>query len=208
MAYTRPNNEHKKKADYSIQLTDVNRHISVNRTYKNYIGGKQSRPDGGYTKHIMDPSNVATYDIPISNRKDLRNAVEAANKASGWSSSTGHLRAQILYYFAENLSARADEFATLIDVFKPNGISGANEVQATLETIFECAAWSDKFDGDVRNVPMRGLALSLNEPVGTICAFAPSEHALTGFGAHDCIKHCSWKPSDHFPIRGQPSHCR
>ncbi len=180
MAYTRPNNEHRKKADYSIQVTDVNRHISINRTYKNYIGGKQSRPDGGYTKQIMDPSNAATYDIPISNRKDLRNAVEAANKASGWSSSTGHLRSQILYYFAENLSARADEFATLIDVFKPNGISGADEVQATLETIFECAAWSDKFDGDVRNVPMRGLALSLNEPVGTICAFAPREHALLG----------------------------
>ena len=59
-------------------------------------------------------------------------------------------------------------------------MSGADEVQATLETIFECAAWSDKFDGDVRNVPMRGLALSLNEPVGTIAAFAPGEHALLG----------------------------
>jgi aldehyde dehydrogenase (NAD+) len=59
-------------------------------------------------------------------------------------------------------------------------MSGVDEVQATLETIFECAAWSDKFDGDVRNVPMRGLALSLNEPVGTIAAFAPTEHALLG----------------------------
>ena len=180
MAYTRPVNVPKEPTDYSTTETTINRAASINRTYKNYVGGKQSRPDGGYTKQIADPSNAATYDIPISNRKDLRNAVEAANKAIGWSSSTGHLRSQILYYFAENISARADEFAALIDTFQPRGMSGAKEVQATLETIFECAAWSDKFDGDVRNVPMRGLALSLNEPVGTIAAFAPADHALLG----------------------------
>jgi aldehyde dehydrogenase (NAD+) len=180
MAYTRPISVPKEPANYAANETTINRPVSINRTYKNYVGGKQSRPDGGYTKQISDPSNAAKYDIPISNRKDLRNAVEAANKASGWSSSTGHLRSQILYYFAENLSARADEFAGLIDTFQPRGMSGVDEVQATLETIFECAAWSDKFDGDVRNVPMRGLALSLNEPVGTIAAFAPTEHALLG----------------------------
>jgi aldehyde dehydrogenase (NAD+) len=180
MAYTHPVNVPKEPADYSTKKTTPNRAASINRTYKNYVGGKQSRPDGGYTKQISDSSNAAAYDIPISNRKDLRNAVEAANKAIGWSSSTGHLRSQILYYFAENLSVRADEIAALIDTFQPRGMSGVDEVQATLETIFECAAWSDKFDGDVRNVPMRGLALSLNEPIGTIAAFAPAEHALLG----------------------------
>jgi len=180
MAYTRSKKIHKKVETSLADATHTGRDISINRTYKNYVGGKQSRPDGGYTKQISDPSNATTYDIPISNRKDLRNAVEAANKASGWSSSTGHLRSQILYYFAENLSARADEFAALIDTFQPRGMSGADEVQATLETIFECAAWSDKFDGDVRNVPIRGLALSLNEAVGTIAAFAPADHALLG----------------------------
>jgi aldehyde dehydrogenase (NAD+) len=180
MAYTRPKRIPQEAKTYSAEATNVSRSIPIDRTYKNYVGGKQSRPDGGYTKQIRDPSSAATYDVPISNRKDVRNAVEAANKASGWSSSTGHLRSQILYYFAENLSARADEFATLIDTFQLRGMSGTDEVQATLETIFECAAWSDKFDGDVRNVPMRGLALSLNEPVGTIATFAPKEHALLG----------------------------
>ena len=86
-------------------------------------------------------------------------------------------------------------------------MSGADEVQATLETIFECAAWSDKFDGDVRNVPMRGLALSLNEPVGTIAAFAPEEPCFAGFGAHDRHNHRGWKPCDRIPFRNQSSHC-
>ena len=45
------------------------------------------------------------------NRKDIRNAVEAAHAAAGWASATGHNRRQILYYIAENLAARADEFA-------------------------------------------------------------------------------------------------
>jgi len=180
VAYTQSKKIHKEAETSSADATNINRSISINRTYKNLVGGKQSRPDGGYTKQIADPSNATTYDIPISNRKDLRNAVEAASNAIGWSSSSGHLRSQILYYFAENLSARADEFAALIDTFEPRGMSGADEVQATLEAIFECAAWSDKFDGDVRNVPMRGLALSLNEPVGSIAAFAPESQALLG----------------------------
>jgi aldehyde dehydrogenase (NAD+) len=51
----------------------------------------------------------------IANRKDIRNAVEAARGAAGWAKSTGHLRAQILYYIAENLSARADEFAARLN---------------------------------------------------------------------------------------------
>ena len=45
------------------------------------------------------------------NRKDIRNAVEAAHAASGWASATGHNKAQILYYIGENLSVRAEEFA-------------------------------------------------------------------------------------------------
>ena len=180
VAYTQSKKIHEEAETSSADATNINRSISINRTYKNYVGGKQSRPDGGYTKQIADPSNATTYDIPISNRKDLRNAVEAASNAIGWSSSSGHLRSQILYYFAENLSARADQFAALIDTFEPRGMSGVDEVQATLETIFEFAAWSDKFDGDVRNVPIRGLALSLNEPVGTIAAFAPESQALLG----------------------------
>ena len=47
----------------------------------------------------------------LGNRKDIRNAVEAAHAAKGWGKATGHTRAQILYYIAENLSARAAEFA-------------------------------------------------------------------------------------------------
>src|SRR5687768_5359545 len=83
----------------------------LDRTPKLFIAGKQARPDGAYTRRILSPSGVPVGEAPEGNRKDIRNAVEAAHAAKAWSRSTGHNRAQILYYIAENLSARADEFA-------------------------------------------------------------------------------------------------
>ena len=49
------------------------------------------------------------------NRKDIRNAVEAAHKAfPGWGKRAAHNRAQIVYYMAENLEVRREEFAKRI----------------------------------------------------------------------------------------------
>jgi aldehyde dehydrogenase (NAD+) len=50
-------------------------------------------------------------EAPLGNRKDIRNAVEAARKAEGWAKATAHNRAQVLYYMAENLSQRSGEVA-------------------------------------------------------------------------------------------------
>ena len=83
----------------------------IDRTPKMYIGGKQARPDGGAVYSVLDPTGKAVGQAGLGNRKDIRNAVEAAAKASGWAGATAHNRAQVLYYIAENLSARAAEFA-------------------------------------------------------------------------------------------------
>ena len=62
------------------------------------------------------PTARTLGEVGEGNRKDIRNAVEAAHAAwKGWGKATGHLRGQILYYIAENLAARADEFARRID---------------------------------------------------------------------------------------------
>ncbi len=87
---------------------------SLDRTAKAYIGGKQARPDGGYSRAVWSSRGRLLGHMPLANRKDIRNAVEAARGASGWSKTTGHLRAQILYYLAENLSARTGEFTDRI----------------------------------------------------------------------------------------------
>ena len=144
--------------------------LDIDRTAKLYIGGKQARPDGGYSKPIHDARGRLVGHMPIASRKDIRNAVEAAQAAASWSGTTGHLRAQILYYMAENLSARSAEFARNLDTYSGTK-TGKDQVEKALDTLFTFAAWADKNDGGVCNTPMRGATLSINEPVGVIGAF-------------------------------------
>jgi aldehyde dehydrogenase (NAD+) len=108
-------------------------------------------------------------EAPEGNRKDIRNAVEAAHAAKGWNRSTGHNRAQILYYIAENLSTRAGEFAARIDAMTGCGRKAARqEVDTAIARLFTYGAWADKYDGAVHSVPIRGVALAMNEPIGVI----------------------------------------
>ena len=151
----------------------------LDRTPKLYIGGKQTRPDGGYARNVYGPKGALLGQAPIANRKDIRNAVEAARGAGSWGKTTGHLRAQILYYIAENLSARKRDFADILNAMQ-GGKRGADEVEATIHRLFTYAAWADKFTGDVKGAPIRGVALAMREPVGVIGAFCPDESPLLG----------------------------
>ncbi|WP_458791648.1 aldehyde dehydrogenase family protein [Yoonia sp. MH D7] len=156
----------------------------LDRTAKLYIGGKQARPDSGYSTAVFGPKGAFLGHVSTGSRKDIRNAVEAMNAAKGWSKSTGHLRAQILYYMAENLSARADEFGKRIAAL--TGKSGATEVQNSIKALFTYAAWADKYDGQVHGVPIRGVALAMKEPVGNIgilCGDAPLLDVITPMAA-------------------------
>ncbi|MEQ5872374.1 aldehyde dehydrogenase family protein [Sagittula sp. NFXS13] len=153
--------------------------VAVDRTAKMYIGGKQARPDGGYAKAVYGADGSLIGQAPIANRKDIRNAVEAARGAAGWAGATAHNRAQVLYYLGENLSARADEFAVLIDRMT-GGTGGRAEVEAAVDRLFTYAAWCDKFEGAVKPVPGRVVAMALNEPCGVIGALCPDEAPLLG----------------------------
>lgn len=151
----------------------------LDRTAKLYIGGKQVRPDGGYSKPVFNRAGKLLGHASIANRKDLRNAVEANAAAASWSRTTGHLRAQILYYLAENLSARAEEFATRIDQLT-GARAGTGEVDQAIDWLFTWAAWSDKHDGAAKGVPIRGVALAMNEPLGSIGILTDDTRPLMG----------------------------
>ncbi len=151
----------------------------MDRTAKLYIGGKQARPDGGYSRAIHGQDGILLGHAPIANRKDLRNAVEAMNAAKAWGKTTAHLRAQILYYLGENLSARTDEFAARLNAMTGTE-TGAREVENAVDQLFTWAAWADKFDGRAKGVPIRGMALAMYEPVGKIAAFASDDAPLSG----------------------------
>jgi len=153
----------------------------IDRTYKLFIGGAQVRPDQGYSRKILAPSGVLLAEVAEGNRKDIRNAVEAAHAAAGWAHTSGHNRGQILYYVAENLSVRAAEFAGLVDAMTGQGEAAArDEVEAAIARLFSYAAWADKYDGAVHQTPIRGVTLAMNEPIGVMGIACPEERPLLG----------------------------
>jgi aldehyde dehydrogenase (NAD+) len=152
---------------------------AIDRTVKLYIGGKQARPDSGYSIEVRGANSELLGEAPLGNRKDIRNAVEAARKAAAWSKSTAHSRAQVLYYMAENLSLRRDEIASRLGAVV-GAEQAANEVRLGIERIFSYAAWADKFDGAVHNPPFRTIAIAMKEPVGTVGIICPQEAPLLG----------------------------
>ena len=153
---------------------------TIDRTVKLYIGGKQARPDSGYSMEVRSADGRALGEAPLGNRKDIRNAVEAARKAGGWAKSTAHNRAQVLYYIAENLSQRREEVIHRLAMAVGESQAKA-EVDTSIDRTFSYAAWADKFDGQVHNPPFRNITIAMNEPIGTIAVICPSEAPLLGF---------------------------
>ncbi|MHC2422704.1 acyl-CoA reductase-like NAD-dependent aldehyde dehydrogenase [Sinorhizobium meliloti] len=154
---------------------------ALDRTAKLFVGGKQARPDGNYSRPVLSPKGKVIGEVGEGNRKDIRNAVVAARGASGWSSATAHNRAQILYYIAENLSSRGAEFADRIAAM--TGASAANaraEVEASIARLFSYGAWADKYEGTVHQPPLRGVALAMPEPQGVVGVICPPEAPLLG----------------------------
>ncbi len=152
---------------------------TIDRTFKQYIGGKQARPDSGYSFPVYGQDNQLLGEAPLGNRKDIRNAVEAARSAFGWAKTSAHNRAQVIYYIAENMIQRRDEIA--------NRLAGAvgeeqagREVDLSIQRIFTYAAWADKYDGLVHNPPGRNITIAMPEAVGAIGILAPSEAPLLG----------------------------
>ena len=153
---------------------------AIDRTIKLYIGGKQARPDSGYSMAVRSAEGHLLGEAPLGNRKDIRNAVEAARKAEGWSKATAHNRAQVLYYLAENLAQRSDEISRRLATVVGEK-QAAEEVALGIERIFSYAAWADKFDGAVHTPPFRNITIAMNEPIGTVGVISPAEVPLLGF---------------------------
>jgi aldehyde dehydrogenase (NAD+) len=132
---------------------------------------------------VLDAGGRQIGEVGQGNRKDIRNAVEAAHKAASWAHTSAHGRAQVLYYLAENLAARDDEFADRLAAFGASPAEAAREVLLTIERIYTYAAWADKYDGQVHHTPFRNVTLAMPEPIGVMGIVAPEAWPLLGFAS-------------------------
>ena len=167
------------KNSKSKKITENNNEQSIDRTLKFYIGGKQVRPDGGHSMSTYNADGSLAAIVGSGNRKDIRNAVNAAIKAASWSSQSGHGRAQILYFLAENLAIRESEWIKRLETLC--GVTNKQakaEFDESLSRIFSYAAWADKYDGAVHSAPYRGVTMALPEPIGVLAQIAPEDQPL------------------------------
>ncbi|MEZ4701175.1 MAG: aldehyde dehydrogenase family protein [Rhodothermales bacterium] len=155
---------------------------AIDRTAKLYIGGKQARPDGNYSRPVLGPDGRLIGQVGEGNRKDIRNAVEAAHKARGWADRSPHNRAQVLYYLAENLAVRRDEFAGTLRAMTGYGEKEAKkEVDLSIQRLFTYAAWADKFGGTVQETTLQGFVVAHHDDLGVIGIACPDERPLLAF---------------------------
>ena len=155
------------------------------------------RPDGGQSLVVRDALGSPCGEAPRGNRKDVRNAVEAAARArKEWAATTAYLRAQILYFVAENLAARRDGFAAALRASGGGGRAEVRtvrteaggtvadparaEVDSAIRTAFAWAAWADKNDGRVHSTPFRNVTFAMNEAVGTVGIRCSNQAPLAG----------------------------
>jgi acyl-CoA reductase-like NAD-dependent aldehyde dehydrogenase len=142
--------------------------LSVNKTYKLYVGGKFVRSESGRSLQ------TGGVNFPHASRKDLRDAVVAARGAfDGWRKATPYNRGQVLYRVAEMLEARAGEFASL----------GERNVQASVDRCVYYCGWSDKFaalQGSVNPVSGPYFDFSVPEPMGVVAVVCAEGTGLLG----------------------------
>ncbi|PBB80658.1 aldehyde dehydrogenase [Mesorhizobium sp. WSM3879] len=166
----------------SAQVVEQADGMAIDRTAKLFIGGKQVRPDGNYSLAVATAKGKLAGEVGLGNRKDIRDAVAAARACKAWPDATAFNRSQVLYYFAENLSGRADEFAArLVQLTGVTAKAAREEVEQSVERLFLYAGLTDKFEGRVHQPPARAVTLALHEPVGVVGIVAPDNQPLLNF---------------------------
>jgi acyl-CoA reductase-like NAD-dependent aldehyde dehydrogenase len=144
--------------------------LSVQKTYKLFIGGAFPRSESGRT-YLAEGQNVAR-----ASRKDARDAVRSARAAfPRWAGMTAYNRGPVLYRVAEMLEGRRADFAAF---------SGDEaEVDESIDRIVWYAGFCDKFAQIVgASNPVAGpyFNFTVPEPTGVVAVIAPREPPLLG----------------------------
>lgn len=153
----------------------------IDRTHKLYIAGSQRRPDGNYSYPVYGADGHLAGLAGAGNRKDIRDAVSAARANRDWARYTPHLRAQILFYLAENLSIRAAEFSERLARLLGDPAAAEREVALSQERLFTFAAHADKFGGQIQETTLRGVVAAQHEAIGVVGIVCPEKHPLLAF---------------------------
>jgi Aldehyde dehydrogenase family len=163
--------------------------VGVRKTYKLYVGGAFPRSESGrsYPVYAGRTGELLAF-AAWGSRKDVRDAVVAARKATGgWAGATAYNRGQVLYRVAEMIEGRAGQFSG--EVVHAEGVSSAaarRTVAAAIDRWVWYAGWPDKVAqvaGGANPVAGPYFNFSVPEPTGVVAVIAPAESSLLGLSS-------------------------
>ena len=166
-----------------MSATANNGRVEVAKTLKLYVNGAFPRSESGRTVPVLDAKKRVFAHASHASRKDLRDAVEAANAAQPkWAAATAYNRGQVLYRLAEMLEARRGEFASLIvSIEGRTKAEAAKEVDRAIDRCVCFAGWTDKIAavlGGKQPVAGPYFVFTMPEPMGTVAVMVPDERPL------------------------------
>jgi acyl-CoA reductase-like NAD-dependent aldehyde dehydrogenase len=157
--------------------------LEILKTYKIYIGGQFPRTESGRYYVPKNGQNEPLGNICLSSRKDVRNAVSAARKATGWAERTAFNRGQILYRIAEMLEGRKAQFIEELILQGSNKKTAELEVNLAVDRVVYYAGWCDKYQqimGAVNPVSSSHFNFSVPEPTGVVGIVCSENQSLIG----------------------------
>jgi len=157
--------------------------LDIIKTCKLFIGGSFPRTESGRSAPVHDGRGRVMAHVCVASRKDLREAVEAARRASdAWADASAYLRGQILYRMAEMLESRREEFASAISTTTPlTPAKARREVDASVDRLVRFAGWADKFQqvlGCQNPVAGPYYNFSVTQPSGITGILSPDAPSL------------------------------
>lgn len=158
--------------------------LGIPKTYKLFIGGKFPRTESGRVLEVTGPKGEFLANASRASRKDFRNSVAAARKASGaWAAASAYLKGQILYRIAEVLDGRAEQFVKEMTSLGVSPKSAREDVASAIDLLVHYAGWSDKYQqlfSSVNPVSSSHFNFSVPEPSGVVAVVAPADGSLAG----------------------------
>ncbi len=157
--------------------------ITIAKTIKNYVGGKFVRSESGRSFAVNQKNGEFYANLCLSSRKDIRDAVEAAQAGlQDWSARSAFNRSQILYRMAEMTEGKRTEFVQLLELTLGLSSDKANqEVDQAIDSFVYYAGFCDKFIQLASSVnPINGpfSNVSFPEPTGVTCLVTEREFSL------------------------------
>ena len=158
--------------------------IKISKTIKLFIGGEFPRTESGrsHPVYLSKSKNLYAY-LCKASRKDLRNAVTAAQEAQkGWASRSAYNRTQILYRMAEMTEGKREEFIeVLTKTVGYTKITANKSVNEAVDAFVYYAGFADKYQqliGSVNPVSGPHHNFTSSEPVGVVALICNSKFNL------------------------------